>query len=60
MAKSGYERVKDCIARNYDKVYLFIPKGKKAEIQALAAHRAIPAHLFIWAHQDLCELTNIS
>lgn len=43
MAKSGYERVKDCIARNYDKVYLFIPKGKKAEIQALAASQGHPS-----------------
>lgn len=43
MAKSGYERVKDCIARNYDKVYLFIPKGKKAEIQALAASQGNPS-----------------
>lgn len=37
MAKSKYERVRDCIKRNYDQTLLNMPKGQKAKIQALAA-----------------------
>lgn len=63
MAKSGYERARDCIARNYDRVYLFIPKGKKAEIQALAAsqgHSSVQAWINTAIQQRIDRATGKS